>query len=89
MSVTFQVHSCHHDADRKEIQVEGRMDDGILVTGMLARAANRVSSVQEIEMLPDGLSGTLFRLTFSAASEQDPSAWVRDWSAAPELTLEY
>lgn len=89
MSLTFHVRTCRHDPERDEIQVDGTVDDGILVTGMLARGRDRVASVDEIEMMPDGDAGTFFRLTFMAENDTDPAAWVSAWSGAPTLTLDY
>jgi hypothetical protein len=89
MSLTFHVLDCDHDAERREIRVTGTIDDGILVTGMLARSEGRSSTVQEIEMVPDEGRVSVFRLTFSAADDADPRAWTEEWAGASTLTLDY
>ncbi len=89
MSLTFHVLDCDHDAERGEIRVTGTIDDGILVTGMLARSDRRSSTVQEIEMVPDEGRVSVFRLTFSVTEGADVRAWTDDWAGTPTLILDY
>lgn len=89
MPITFHVLRSELDPDRGELLVTGRVDEGILVTGMIATGSGQRASVQELETVLDEEHGQLFRLTFTWSEPPDGEAWREAWGAGTEVSLAY
>jgi len=91
--ITFHVLESGLDPERDEFQVVGTVDDGILVTGMIATAKGRRAPIQEIETVLDEERGQIFRLTFAAPPTEDRAKAVEEWGEAwgegTEVSLAY
>lgn len=93
MPITFRVLHSGLNPERDEFQVVGMVDDGILVTGMIATAKGRRAPIQEIETVLDEDRGQIFRLTFAAPPADDRrqavADWGEAWSEGTEVSLAY
>jgi hypothetical protein len=87
--VTFHVLRAEMDPERGGIRLVGRVDDGILVTGMVATGAGQRASVDELETVDDEEHGAVFRLTFDCDDPAAAGALREAWDAGTEVSLAY
>ena len=89
MPITFNVLSADLDPERSELRLTGTVDDGILVTGMIATGAGQSATVEEIELLDHEEHTQVFRLSFAFSDPSAADALRARWGEGTEVSLAY